>query len=198
MAQTLPMIRFEHHSELAEHRGRIYRYVLGIVGDPAEADDLTQETFLRAHRQRESLRDPAAVVPWLYSIATRICLDRFRQRARRSAHEFQGDPEQEALPDRAPTPQLRVERDEMSTCVQGYVAELSDAYQAVLLLHDVHGLTCPQIAELLGDSPGSVKIRLHRARNRLAAALEAGCEFSHDERGAFVCEPTTDPPAGPA
>lgn len=61
--------------------------------------------------------------------------------------------------------------------------------QAVLLLHDVHGLTCPQIAELLGNSPGSVKVRFHRARKRLLGALESGCAFSYDERGTFVCEP---------
>src|SRR5215207_5492678 len=163
MAQALPMAGSEPRIELAEHRSRIHRYVLSIVGDPAEADDLTQETFLRAHRQRESLRDPSAAVPWLYSVATRVCLDRFRQRARRGAHEDHRNPEIESPPDPAPTAQLRVEQDEMSTCVQGYVAELSDSYQAVLLLHDVHGLTCPQIAGLLGDSPGSVKIRLHRA-----------------------------------
>jgi RNA polymerase sigma-70 factor (ECF subfamily) len=77
----------------------------------------------------------------------------------------------------------------LSICVQSYICELSDSYQAVLLLHDVHGLTCPQIAELLGDSPGSVKVRLHRARKRLQGALESGCAFSYDERGTFVCEP---------
>jgi len=77
----------------------------------------------------------------------------------------------------------------MSICVQSYVAELSDSYRAVVLLHDVHGLTCPQIAKLLGDSPGGVKVRLHRARKRLQSALESGCEFSYDERGTFVCQP---------
>ena len=195
MAQPLPMAAYRQGAALVEHRSRIYRYILGMVRDPVEADDLTQETFLRAERQHDSLRDPAAAVPWLYSIATRVCLDRFRQRSRQAAHESKRDPETVPGPDERPSPQRRVERDEMSTCVQGYVAELSDGYQAVLLLHDVHGLTGREIAELLGDSIGSVKIRLHRARNKLQSALEAGCEFSYDERGAFVCEPAS---AGPA
>lgn len=55
------------------HRDRIYRYILHLVHNAAEADDLTQETFLRAHRGRESLRDPGAVVSWLYRIATDVC-----------------------------------------------------------------------------------------------------------------------------
>jgi len=173
----------------AELYPRISRYVLSLVSDPTEAEDLTQETFLRAHRRRESLRDPAAVLPWLYSIATHVCLDWLRGRARGARGDSQLDPEMLSPPDPAPAAELRVEQDEMSACVQGYVGELSDSYRGVLLLHDVHGLTCPQIAALLGDSPGSVKIRLHRARKRLQRALEDGCAFSYDERGALVCEP---------
>ena len=77
----------------------------------------------------------------------------------------------------------------MSTCVEAYVSELSDSYRAVLLMHDVKGLTSREIAELLGDSTGSVKIRLHRARKQLQSALEAACDFSHDECGTLVCDP---------
>jgi RNA polymerase sigma-70 factor (ECF subfamily) len=172
--------------------------VLSLVRDPAEAEDLTQETFLRALRRREQLRDPAAVLPWLYSVATHVCLDRLRRRARRARGETGLDPEAASPPDPAATAQFRLEQDEMSACVQGYVRELSDSHRAVLLLHDAHDLTCPQIAELLGDSPGSVKVRLHRARKRLQSALESGCAFSCDERGALVCEPKESPPAAPA
>ena len=50
-------------------------------------------------------------------------------------------------------------------------------------------MTSREIAELLGDSTGSVKIRLHRARKQLQAALESGCEFSQNERGTVVCDP---------
>lgn len=198
MARVLPIAGSAEGVRLVEHRTRIYNYILGMVRDPVEADDLTQETFLRAESQHDSLREPAAAIPWLYSIATRVCLDRFRQRARKAVHESNRDPETVLMPDEGPSPQRRVESDEMSTCVQGYVAELSDSYQAVLLLHDVHGLTGPEIAELLGDSVGNVKIRLHRARKKLQRALEAGCEFSYDERGAFLCEPSAGPRADPA
>jgi RNA polymerase sigma-70 factor (ECF subfamily) len=173
----------------AEHYPRIRRYVQSVVHDPADAEDLTQETFLRAHRRRDSLRDHDAALAWLYSIATHVCLDRLRQRARQAEAQSQVEVEAVARPDPAPAAALRVEQEEMSSCVQAYVGELSDSYRAVLLLHDGEGLTSREIAALLGESTGSVKIRLHRARKRLQRVLETGCAFSQDERGTLVCEP---------
>jgi len=161
-----------------------------MVRDPVEAEDLTQETFLRAHRRRESLHDREAAVAWLYSIATHVCLDRLRQRARQTSAQSEVDPDAVAAPDPEPSAELRIEREAMSACVQAYVAELSDSYRVVLLLHDEEGLSARQIAELLDDSVGGVKIRLHRARKRLKRALEQGCLFSQDERGTLVCDPT--------
>ena len=188
MAQALPVAGPQPQA-LADLYPRIFRYVLSVVRDRAEAEDLTQETFLRAHRRRDSLRAPEATASWLYSIATHVSLDRLRERARHAPGEAWLDSESVSPPDPAPPAGLRLEQDEMSACVQGYVGELSDSYRAVLLLHDEHGLTCPQIAALLGDTPGSVKIRLHRARRRLQRALRSACAFSHDERGTLVCDP---------
>jgi RNA polymerase sigma-70 factor (ECF subfamily) len=82
-----------------------------------------------------------------------------------------------------------VERDEMSACVQQYLADLPDDYRAVVFLQDMHGLTGPEIAETLGVSLATVKIRLHRARKRLRAALGDGCTFSRNKDGVLVCEP---------
>jgi RNA polymerase sigma-70 factor (ECF subfamily) len=168
---------------------RIYRYILSMIRDPAEAEDLTQETFLRAYRQRDSLREAAARTAWLYRIATHVCLDRLRQYARRNPMESDTDLDQVdvAEPD-TPSLQQTMERDEMSGCVQRFLSRLSDRYRAVILLHDMHDLTAAEIAQLLGDSLDTVKIRLHRARMKLRAALEAGCEFSHDERSVLTCE----------
>jgi RNA polymerase sigma-70 factor (ECF subfamily) len=82
-----------------------------------------------------------------------------------------------------------MEQDEMSGCVQQYVAQLSDQYRAVILLHDTQGLTNPEIAEMLDLSLATVKIRLHRARKRLRETLDRACSFSHDDRGVLICEP---------
>jgi RNA polymerase sigma-70 factor (ECF subfamily) len=168
---------------------RIFRYIMSMVRDTAEAEDLTQETFLRAYRRRNSLQDEGAQTAWLYRIATNVCLDRLRQYARRAPMESETDLDQVdvAEPD-TPSLQQIIERDEMSACVQRYLNRLSDSYRAVILLHDMHDLTSPEIAQLLGVSLSAVKIRLHRARRQLGTALEAGCAFSHDERSVLTCE----------
>jgi len=80
----------------------------------------------------------------------------------------------------------------MSACVQQYVAKLSDAYKAVLLLCDADGLSANETAELLQLPLTTVKMRLHRARRKLQAALKAACEFERDDRGVFICEPKRD------
>ena len=168
---------------------RIFRYIMSMVRDTAEAEDLTQETFLRAYQRRDSLRDEGAQTAWLYRIATHVCLDRLRQYARRSPKESETDLDEIDVPETdAPSLQQTLERDEMSECVQGYVNRLSDSYRAVILLHDMHELTATEIAQLLGESLATIKIRLHRARRKLTLALGAGCDFSHDERDVLVCE----------
>jgi RNA polymerase sigma-70 factor (ECF subfamily) len=183
--------------QLAKQRGAIYRYILGIVRDPAEADDLTQEALLRAHANLLSLDDEDRLIPWLYRIATNVTYDRFRQasfrhRPQQLAEDVGEDLDQGLLPiavDRGPRLDKAMEQREMSTCVQDYIAGLPESYSAVILLHDVQGLTNPEIAEMLDVSLATVKIRLHRARNRLRAALDKGCSLDSDERGVKVCEP---------
>ncbi len=161
-----------------------------MVHDGSEAEDLTQETFLRAHSRRESLRDPDAALGWLYRIATRVTLDRLRQKSRNEPREYGGDVNGIDLADtRGPTLLKVIEQKEMSACVQGYIASLGNAYRAVILLHDLHGLSAPEIAATLNLSVATVKIRLHRARRKLQAELGEACHFLHDEEGNLICEP---------
>lgn len=179
-----------------QYRDRIYRYILQLVGDEVEAEDLTQETFLRAHRRLETLQDSAALAVWLYRIATHVCYDRFRESSYRhpgksldaAGDDSQNPAEAQQADAHAPPLDQLIEQGEMSACVQGFLEELPDAYRMVVLLHDLHEMTNPQIAQMLGCSVETVKIRVHRARLRLKAALTAGCDFSHDERGALVCD----------
>ncbi len=168
---------------------RIFRYILSMVQDTAEAEDLTQETFLRAYRGRDSLREEGAQITWLYRIATHVCLDRLRQYARRNPKESDADIDQVDIPE-PDTPSLlkTLEQDEMSGCVQGYLTRLPDNYRAAIMLHDMHELDAPEIAQLLGESLANVKIRLHRARQKLRSALQTGCSFSYDERDVLTCD----------
>ena len=87
----------------------------------------------------------------------------------------------------------------MSACVQGFVGELSDSYRAVLMLHDVHGLTCPEIAAALGDSTGAVKIRCTGRARRCEAACRPRARSRMTNAARLSASPTTSspPPAYP-
>jgi len=77
----------------------------------------------------------------------------------------------------------------MSDCMQKFVQHLPLPYRTVLVLHDLQGLRTQEIADVLECSLDTVKIRLHRARVKLRASLQAGCDLDHDERNVLVCEP---------
>lgn len=186
-----------------KYRRVIHRYILTVVRDPTVAEDLTQETFLRAFRKLDTLRDDSRVSAWLYRIATNLCRDHFRRSSRSprgmsleasGEDEPMREQETQAAADRPP-PDERLARDEMSACVQQFIEDLPDAYRAVVLLHDLEGMTDSEIAKMLGCSLGAVKIRLHRARATLRSGLESGCDFSTDRRGVVVCEPRKEHPS---
>jgi RNA polymerase sigma-70 factor (ECF subfamily) len=176
--------------EIAGHRRALYRYIRSLVRDAAEAEDLTQETLLRAYEKLSTLDDEA---------------DRFRQASFRNRPRSLDEGTEAGLEsgdriapvDTAPRLDKLMEQREMSACVQDYIEALPESHRAVILLHDVQGLTNPEIAEMLGVSLATVKIRLHRARKRLRAALDEGCSFSQDERGVKVCEPVGEDPQAP-
>lgn len=176
-----------------QNRPAIARYIRKMVRDTAEAEDLTQETFIRAFRQRGSLRDEAVLLSWLYQIATNVCLDRLRQRVRLQSRLSDKRPEELPIEDRkAESPLAILQQQEMSECIQRYIACVSDTYRAVLLLHDSDGLTAAEIAELLELPLTTVKMRLHRARRKLQELLHNACAISQDDRGVLVCDPKRD------
>jgi RNA polymerase sigma-70 factor (ECF subfamily) len=180
----------ENSGFFEKNYNRVYAYVWSMVRDSNEAEDLTQEAFLRGHRERETLKDPKAMLSWLYCIATHVSLDWLRKRAKASARESRAGLADIDPPDpKTPSMQQVLEQEQMSACVNRFLVGIPDTYRAVILLHDTHGLTGPEIASALGLPLATVKIRLHRARLRLKAALEAGCKFSCDERGVLVCMP---------
>lgn len=191
-AETLPMdTATEAGGLFSTYRDRIRRYILSLVHDPTEAEDLTQETFLRAHARFDSLRDPGAVRGWLYRIATHVCLDRLRQRPTPAAslNDNVAAEAIESVPSPAPSALELALREETGVCVQRCLDFLSDSYRAVILLHEAHSLTAPEIANLLGENVGTVKIRLHRARKRLQEIMQIGCAVSQSTDGVPCCEP---------
>ena len=107
---------------VAAHRGRIYRYLLSMTRYTDAAEDLTQETLLRALRAGGALREPAALLSWLYRLATNVFLDQVRADRRRPLADREGrlhpgaDPADE-IPDPGPRVDHLAEQAEMSACV---------------------------------------------------------------------------------
>lgn len=172
---------------LQRHRSAVYARALRWVGEPAEAEDLTQEALLRAHARVGSLEDPQALLAWLLRIADRVCLDRLRRRD--PLRDRSPEPAGPELPGEEPSGLLMAEQREMSRCTRTYLDRLSPSHRRVLILRDVEGRSTREVAATLGISEGAAKIRLHRARENLRALLEDACRFSRDERGVLVCEP---------
>ena len=175
----------------------IYRYILRVVHQATEAEDLTQETFLRAHQHLSDLQSPEAIRSWLYRVATNICFDRFRQTAYRIEPQSLDEEDRKAtyLEDRLLeesdelTLEQVVDKAEMSTCIQSYIGRLADDYRITILLHDIHGMTCSEISQILSCSLELTKIRLYRARQKLKVILAAGCEIGANPRGGVTCDP---------
>lgn len=155
---------------------RLYRLALRVVGDPDEAEDVVQETTIRAWDRIEELREPAAVMGWLSHIARNAARDRLRWWKRRRRERF--DEAGAALaalvaqPERAPLPDEALAGAQVRAAVARAVAALPDKHRAVLLLREADGMSYEEIAEALGVAIGTVESRLHRARAALARRLQ--------------------------
>ncbi len=176
-----------------QYQRPIYNYLLRMTQNQAEAEDLTQETFIRVHRGLPTFRGESNLATWIYRIATNISFDHFRRSAPRQAkdalslEEIESD--REWLADEtAASPEQLTTQSEMSACVQSFIQRLSPNYRAVFVLHDLQGMKNREIAEVIGLSLSTVKIRLHRARNKLRESLNIYCTLTNDERNVTVCE----------
>jgi RNA polymerase sigma-70 factor (ECF subfamily) len=192
MAEIAEALAPDLGAQLAEYRPLIRRHLLAMVHESEAAEDLTQETYGRALAQVESLRDPKAGLAWLYRIATNTALDRFRRKAPSTVPLdglVVGEVEAAAAQERPGISLIEeaLERSEMSECIQSYLQGLGDDYRVAILLHDVHGLTNPQVAAVVGCSLPTAKIRVHRAHERLRDTLRGACDFHFDDRGVLVC-----------
>jgi RNA polymerase sigma-70 factor (ECF subfamily) len=152
------------------HQHRVYGVALRMLGDAAEAEDVAQEAFLRAHRALPGFRGEARVSTWLYAITARLCLTRLGGGERRRRQD--GEALLAGVVDTAPGPDRALERDELEEALHRAIAGLPEDRRIVVLLRDVEGLDYQEIAEILDVPIGTVRSRLHRARLDLKEKLE--------------------------
>jgi RNA polymerase sigma-70 factor (ECF subfamily) len=186
----------EFRALYGEHAPGIRRYLSRLVGD-ADAEDLTQEVFARAHRAMATRRGESSVSTWLYRIATNAAIDRLRAPSRREVPAISAaEPDLEEEPGaavqdpacEAPGADSHVVRKEMRGCILGLVDRLSPAHREVILLGELRELTDRQVAEALGITLEAAKMRLHRARAELRTLLGASCDLYRDERNELACD----------
>lgn len=150
------------------HAPAVRRFLRGLLGSDAAADDGTQETFVRAFRRLHTLRDAACLRPWLFGIARLVAMELFRARGRLAPSD--ATPE---TPDRD-TPESMLLGEETARIVAFALTTLSEDRRAALLLRVDHGLAYDEIADAMGWSLAKAKIEVHRARLVLRAHLDEG------------------------
>jgi RNA polymerase sigma-70 factor (ECF subfamily) len=152
------------------YQHRVFGVALRMLGNRAEAEDVAQEAFVRAHRALGAFRGDAKLSTWLYAITSRLCLNRLASGERRMAR--QGEDALLRLSDAGPRPDAALERRELETALGRAIAELPEDRRIVVVLRDLEGLSYEEIAQVLELELGTVRSRLHRARVELKEKLE--------------------------
>jgi RNA polymerase sigma-70 factor (ECF subfamily) len=160
-------------------------YLQRVVQDRGIAEDLLQQTLMRIARGLPDFDGRSSVKTWAYTIATRTAMDHFRK----SGNEPPLVDESEAagVEDGAPTPEQRLALEQMNACVREIIAGLPEEYRTAILLHDFSGLSARDTAAACGCSEANAKVRIHRARAKLKAALQKECTLYHDEDSVLRC-----------
>src|SRR5512142_1260377 len=167
-APTAPWVPPTWDEVVREHSARVYRLAYRLAGNQQDAEDLTQETFVRVFR---SLADytPGTFEGWLHRITTNLFLDMVRRRQR---IRFDGLPEDtERLPGRERSPEQVFSDRHLDSDVQAALDQLPPDFRAAVVLCDIEGLTYEEIAATLGIKLGTVRSRIHRGRVQLREAL---------------------------
>jgi RNA polymerase sigma-70 factor, ECF subfamily len=155
---------------VASHQHRVFGVALRMLGIAAEAEEIAQEAFLRAHRSLGEFRGDARLSTWLYAIVSRLCLNRLASGDRRAVRH--GEDILRRVADERGGPEARAERGELDAALHRAIAELPEERRVVIILRDVEGLAYEEIARALDVELGTVRSRLHRARMEIREKLE--------------------------
>jgi RNA polymerase sigma factor (sigma-70 family) len=153
-----------------EHSARVYRLAYRLTGNTHDAEDLTQEVFVRVFRSLSSYT-PGTFEGWLHRITTNLFLDMARRR-QRIRFEGLGDDTAQRLRGDEPTPAQVFDERHLDGDIQAALKALAPEYRAAVVLCDIEGLSYEEIADTLGVKLGTVRSRIHRGRAQLRTALD--------------------------
>jgi RNA polymerase sigma-70 factor (ECF subfamily) len=155
---------------VAEHSARVYRLAYRLTGNRHDAEDLTQETFVRVFRSL-SQYTPGSFEGWLHRITTNLFLDGARRRARIRMDALGDDADRVPSSAETAAPERGFEHGNLDHDVQRALDALSPQFRAAVVLCDIEGLSYEEIAVTLGVKLGTVRSRIHRARAQLRESL---------------------------
>jgi RNA polymerase sigma-70 factor, ECF subfamily len=166
-------------AELTErYEARVLGYFCRQVRDRAEAEDLTQEVFLRLYRARKSYQPRARFATWVFHITQNVARNALRSRRRRPSVRLDASSSGEArlpealLADRGDAPSRPLERMELANVVRDAVATLAGRQRAAVEMHQFEDLSYAEVAAELDMTPKAAKSLLYRARNQLRTVLQ--------------------------
>ena len=153
---------------VGRHQVAMYRYAVSMVGDHDVAADMVQDAFVRAYTNLTACRDRSNFRLWLFRTLRNRCLDHLRDPRRRNVRLDDASP----IVDSAEGPSARVERAQMRAELREALDRLPEIQREAFLLHYVEGVPYETMAEMLMASVSALKMRVLRAREALAAALQ--------------------------
>jgi RNA polymerase sigma-70 factor (ECF subfamily) len=166
-----------------EFAARLGQFIAARVADPATAEDILHEVFLKIQNRLDQLQDPAKLQGWLYLMARNAIIDHYRTRK-----------ETTAVPESLPAEPLAhdPEVEDLKAAFRRMIDTLPEPYREAVVLTEFEGLTQKQLAQRLGLSHSGAKSRVQRGREQLKQMLLAQCEFEFDRLGRIIdCKPRT-------
>ena len=188
------------------HEGRAWRAARNLVGSREDAKDLAQEAFLRVFRSLDRFDFQHEFSTWLYRIVTNLAIDHLRKRRVHVSTAAQGDDEDQTLdlpdPD-GPRPDDAMRREETAGEVRSCIDALAPHFRVVMALRELEGLSCAEIARIVGATNVTVRWRLHRGRKLFQEEWErrerlAATGREEQEEGASGDRSLAPPTHGPA
>lgn len=158
-------------SELvAQHGDRVYRLAFRLCGNAHDAEDITQEAFIRVFRSLDKYR-PGTFEGWMHRIVTNLFLDMARRRSRIRFEALPDDAER--VPGRERSPEQVLVEESFDPVLQKALDNLSPEFRAAVVLSDIEDLSYEEVGRILGVKMGTVRSRIHRGRAALRAELES-------------------------
>lgn len=175
--------------QVAALRGAVRRFIGARVRNPAVADDVTQDVFVKVLRQLPHVRDPRRIIGWIFQIARHEIADHFR-RARTNPPSEEVDEVPSSAHPTATADEEKTLRDNLAGYIRSVVKSLPDPYREALLLTEEEGLTQVELAQRIRLSVSAAKSRVQRARAMVKGIIDQCCHFDLDPYGRVIdCRP---------